>query len=412
MASRFADVDVAPPIEVFALIAQYNEDTFPNKVNLSVGAYRTEEGKPWVLPVVRTVEAQMATDPTLNHEYLPVAGLPDFRAAAVKLLLGEDNPALVENRVEGIQALGGTGALRLAADFLKIVKKCDNVIMSSPTWENHRMIFKNCGFGNIKQHRYWNAETKGLDLDGMLEDIKAMPDESVVLLHACAHNPTGVDPTQEQWKKIADVCEQKKAYVLMDIAYQGFTSGDIEKDSWAVRYFVNRGFELFASQSFSKNFGLYNERIGNLCIVTKDTESKMRVKSQIEIIVRTTWSNPPNYGARIVASVLNNPALYSEWKEHIKTMSDRIRLMRDQLFQKLKMLGTPGKWDHIIHQQGMFSYTGLNPTQVEHLVKKYHIYLLKSGRINMCGLTTSNMDYVANAIHDAVTSSMTQHAQL
>ncbi|XP_048249252.1 aspartate aminotransferase, cytoplasmic-like isoform X1 [Haliotis rufescens] len=400
-ASIFKDVEMAPAIEVFQLTRRYNEDTFPQKVNLGVGAYRTDDGKPWVLPVVNAAETQMVSD-ALNHEYLPVAGLPAFRNAAIKLILGEDSPAIAENRVEGIQCLGGTGCIRLCAEFLKKIFKYDTVYVSKPTWGNHRNIFKHANFSNIKEYRYWDAKTRGLDFEGMLEDLNGAPENSAVILHAVAHNPTGVDPTEEQWKAIADVCEAKKIFVLMDNAYQGFATGDLDRDAFAARYFVSRGFEFFIAQSFSKNFGLYNERTGNLCIVAKSSEVISQVRSQCEILVRTMWSNPPNHGGRVVATVLNNKSSYAEWKDQVKTMADRIQMMRKLMFEKLRAKGTPGTWDHIIKQIGMFCYTGLNAAQVEHLINKFHIYLTSEGRINVCGLTTSNMDYVTSAIADTM----------
>ncbi|XP_046558157.1 aspartate aminotransferase, cytoplasmic-like [Haliotis rubra] len=400
-ASFFQDVEMAPPIEVFQLTRRYNEDTFPQKVNLGVGAYRTDDGKPLVLPVVKTAEVAIASD-TQNHEYLPIVGLPAFREAAKKLILGEDSRALAENRTEGIQCLGGTGCIRLCAEFLKKILKYDTVYVSKPTWGNHRTIFKHANFSNIKEYRYWNPKNRGLDLEGMLEDLNGAPEKSVVILHAVAHNPTGVDPTPEQWKEIADVCEAKKLFVLMDNAYQGFASGDLDRDAYAVRYFVERGFELFIAQSFSKNFGLYNERTGNLCIVTKTPEVLSQVRSQCEILVRTMWSNPPNHGGRVVATVLNNKSSYAEWKAQVKTMADRIQQMRQLMYEKLRAKGTPGTWDHIIKQIGMFCYTGLNVDQVAHLQKQYHIYMLKEGRINMCAITSKNVDYVVDAINDAV----------
>ncbi|KAH3785994.1 aspartate aminotransferase, cytoplasmic-like [Dreissena polymorpha] len=407
MASVFSDIEMGPPIEVFKMVAEFNADPHPEKVNLSVGAYRGNDGKPWVLPVVRTVEAQMASDQTLNHEYLPVAGLPDFRTGACKMILGEEDPAIVQNRVAGVQALGGTGALKVAADFLRQNMKYEYVYVSTPTWENHKSLFTKAGF-KVKEHRYWNAKTCSVDLEGMLEDLRTAPPKSVVILHAVAHNPTGTDPTQEQWKQIADVCEEKKLFVLMDCAYQGYTSGDLDKDAWSCRYFSQRGFEFFIAQSFSKNFGLYNERVGNLCVVCKDSDSKSKVLSQMELNVRVVWSNPSNHGARIVATVLNNPPLYAEWRESIKTMANRILFMREQLHQKLKAIGCPGNWDHIVQQQGMFSYTGLNEHQSEQMVKRFHIYMLKSGRISMAGLNSQNLDYVAKAINTVVTESMGQ----
>ncbi|OWF49471.1 aspartate aminotransferase, cytoplasmic-like [Mizuhopecten yessoensis] len=400
--SMFSDVKIAPPIEVFSLTAKYNEDKRPIKVNLGVGAYRTDEDKPWVLPVVRTVEAQMACDATLNHEYLPVAGLAEFSNNSIKLLLGEDSPVITQNRVLGTQAVGGTGALKLAAEFMHRHLGVDVVYVSKPTWGNHRGIFKDAGFSQIREYRYWKADTRSLDFDGMMEDLKNAPERACVILHGCAHNPTGVDATPAQWVEIADVCQERNLTILIDIAYQGFATGDLDKDASAVRYMQSRGFEMFIAQSFSKNFGLYNERVGNLVTITKTNETVLKVRSQMDLIVRTMWSNPPNHGARVVCSVLNNPACYTEWKEEVKKMASRILTMRDTLYQKLVSLGTPGSWTHITTQRGMFSYTGLSEAQVDLLQSKYHIYMLKSGRINMCGLTSSNIDYVADAIHSVV----------
>ncbi|WAR21148.1 AATC-like protein [Mya arenaria] len=319
--SVFQDVEMASPIEVFALIAEYNQDPHQDKVNLSVGAYRGNDGKPWVLPVVRTVEAQMANDPTLNHEYLPVAGLPDFRTAACKMLLGEDDQGIVQNRVCGVQALGGTGALRIAADFLKKQMKYDTVYVSNPTWGNHKGIFKSVGFSN--------------------------------------------------WKMIADVCAEKKLFPILDCAYQGFTSGDLDKDAWSCRYFSSRGFEFFIAQSFSKNFGLYNERVGNLCVISTTSDAMVKVRSQMEIIVRTTWSNPANHGARIVASVLNNQPLCAEWPL-VVLVTGIISSSNEECSVTLDSM---------------------------------------SGRINMCGLTPSNIDYVAKAINSVVTGAADQAQQ-
>ncbi|KAK3730420.1 hypothetical protein RRG08_034742 [Elysia crispata] len=397
----FSDVESAPPIEVFQMSKLYNESTNPNKVNLGVGAYRTDEGKPWVLPVVSTAELQMANDRTLNHEYLPVAGLPDFRTAALRVLFGSDHKVITENRVEGFQALGGTGALRLAAEFLKKVLKFDIVYVSSPTWGNHKGVFKTAGFSEIKEYRYWDSETRGLNLAGMCEDLRAAPPKSMVILHAVAHNPTGVDATKEQWAEIAKVCQEKQIFVLLDCAYQGFASGSLDEDAWACRFFANQDIDLFVAQSFSKNFGLYNERIGNLAVVTKDPKKLPEIRSQMEITIRVMWSNPPNHGARIVATVLNNKAYFEDWKGQIMTMSSRIKKMRHELADNLKRLGTPGNWDHIVKQIGMFSFTGLSPKQVEYMLSK-HVFMLSSGRISIAGLTPKNVQYVAKCMDEAV----------
>jgi len=402
MASRFAEIGQAPPIEVFAVMKAYTDDSNPKKVNMSVGAYRTDEGVPWVLPVVRQAEADMAADQTLNHEYLPILGLESFSTAAMKMVLGADNPTIAEGRAVPIQTLSGTGGLRVAADFLHRTLGHTVFYYSNPTWGNHRLIFLHAGFTEAKQYRYWDEKTKGLDFAGWTEDLRNAPENSVIIMHACAHNPTGVDPTMDQWKEIADICEERKLFPLFDSAYQGFASGDLDKDAQAIRYFASRGFEMLITQSFAKNFGLYNERIGNMVIIVKDPAVIVPMKSQITMIVRGNYSNPPNHGARIVSRVLNDPALFQQWRDHILTMSGRIKEMRKGLLERLEKLGTPGTWTHITAQIGMFSFTGLTAAQAKHMAEKYSIYLLSSGRINICGLTTGNIDYVAEAINDAV----------
>ncbi|XP_026160166.1 aspartate aminotransferase, cytoplasmic-like [Mastacembelus armatus] len=406
--SVFTDVPQAAPVAVFKLTADFREDSHSQKVNLGVGAYRTDDCQPWVLPVVKKVERLIVEDNTLNHEYLPILGLPEFRSAASKVALGDDSPAIKENRVGAVQALGGTGALRIGADFLRRWYNGTNntatpVYVSAPTWENHNGVFSDAGFKDIRPYHYWDAAKRGLDLPGLLDDLEKAPEHSIFVLHACAHNPTGTDPTQEEWKQIAEIMKRRKLFAFFDSAYQGFASGSLEKDAWAIRYFVSEGFELFIAQSFSKNFGLYNERVGNLTVVAHDSENLARTLSQMEKIVRTTWSNPPSQGARVVSKTLNCPELFAEWKGNVKTMADRVLLMREQLKTKLQALGTPGTWDHITEQIGMFSFTGLNPKQVEYMIKEKHVYLMASGRINMCGLTTKNIDYVAQSIHEAVT---------
>uniref|UniRef100_A0A3P9QAZ3 Aspartate aminotransferase n=1 Tax=Poecilia reticulata TaxID=8081 RepID=A0A3P9QAZ3_POERE len=408
MAPPVYDVPQAPPVAVFKLTADFREDSHPQKVNLGVGAYRTDDCQPWVLPVVKKVERLLVEDESLNHEYLPILGLPEFRSSASKVALGDDNPAFKENRVGAVQALGGTGALRIGADFLcrwynGVNNAATPVYVSAPTWENHNGVFTDAGFKDIRPYHYWDAAKRGLDLTGLLDNLEKAPEHSIFILHACAHNPTGTDPTQEEWKTIAEVMKRRKLFPFFDSAYQGFASGNLEKDAWAIRFFISQGFELFIAQSFSKNFGLYNERVGNLTVVSKDNENLTRVLSQMEKIVRTTWSNPPSQGARIVSKTLNSPELFAEWFDNVKTMADRVLLMRDQLKSKLLALGTPGTWDHITQQIGMFSFTGLNPKQVEYLIKEKHVYLMASGRINMCGLTSKNIDYVSQAIHEAVT---------
>lgn len=355
-----------------------------------------------MLPVVKKAENKIVADQTLNHEYLAVLGLDSFTKAASGLLLGEDSKALEDKRAFGVQTLSGTGALRVGAEFLAQILGKRIFYYSEPTWENHHKVFINSGFTDAHKYRYWDPISRGVDFEGMLADIGAAPEGAVIILHACAHNPTGCDPTEEQWRRLADVMEEKKLFPFFDSAYQGFASGDPNKDAFAVRYFVSRGFELFCAQSFAKNFGLYNERVGNLTVVQKDASTTSSVASQITLLVRGMYSNPPAFGARIVSTVLNDPELRAEWMGCIKTMSSRIISMRQALFDHLVKLGTPGTWTHITQQIGMFSYTGLNPQQVKILIEKFHIYLLSSGRINMCGLNENNVEYVAQAIHTAV----------
>ncbi|XP_024945316.1 probable aspartate aminotransferase, cytoplasmic isoform X2 [Cephus cinctus] len=360
MSTRFSNIKLGPPIEVFALQKAFLDDTFENKVNLTVGAYRTNEGKPWVLPVVRKVEKALAVDESQNHEYLPVLGLDAFSQAATSMLLGPSSSSVLQGQAFGIQTLSGTGALRVAAEFLSRILHYDTFYYSKPTWENHKLIFTNGGFKKGCEYRYWDPENHNIDIEGMLADLREAPENAVIILHACAHNPTGCDPTPEQWAKIADVIEEKHLFPLFDSAYQGFASGDLDRDAYAVRLFADRGIEFICTQSFAKNFGLYNERVGNMVVVMSNTKEIVQVKSQLTLIVRGMYSNPPNHGGRIVATVLKNPDLYEEWKDHIRTMSGRIKEMRTGLYDRLVKLGTPGSWEHITQQIGMFSYTGLN----------------------------------------------------
>ncbi|KAK0400460.1 hypothetical protein QR680_015257 [Steinernema hermaphroditum] len=400
--SIFANVTVAPPIEVFYMNKMYLDETTPQKVNLTIGAYRTEEGKPWVLPVVREAEKRIAADETLNHEYLPVLGYEPFSNAATELVLGKDCVAIKEGRAFGTQCLSGTGSLRAGADFLNHVLGLSTVYVSKPTWGNHKLLFNRAGFKAIESYRYWDDVNHCVSINELVADLEGAPEKSVILLHGCAHNPTGMDPTHEQWERIAEVIKRRKLFPFFDIAYQGFASGDPDADAWAIRYFVNQGIELICAQSFAKNFGLYNERVGNLTTVVSDPAVIPAFKSQMSLCIRANWSNPPSHGSRIVHMVLTTPELREQWFECIKTMSSRIKDMRAALRGHLEALGTPGKWEHITQQIGMFSFTGLSPQQVDHLVKVHKVFLLSDGRINICGLNTKNVEYVAKAMDDAV----------
>lgn len=396
-------VNEIPGDALFTLMAKYKSDSFDKKVDLGVGAYRDDNGKPWILPVVAKVDKIISEDPSVNHEYLPIAGNASLRSAAAKLVLGSSSKAIAENRVVSTQTISGTGANHLGGLFLSHYQPQGgdgSIYLPAPTWPNHKGIFENCHL-KIKTYPYWDPSTKGLDFKGMLSSLKAANKGDVILLHACAHNPTGVDPTRDQWKEIAQVCQEKQLFPFFDCAYQGFASGSLDNDSWAIRYFEEQGMELSVCQSFAKNFGLYGERAGCLHFVAADKSTAKAISTQMEHLQRVEISNPPAYGSRIVSKVLNDPELFAEWERDLKTMSSRIQAMRTALRSKLEELGTPGSWNHITDQIGMFSFTGLSAQQCETLVNEHHIYLTASGRISMAGLNSHNVDYVAKCF-DAV----------
>ncbi|KAK4628969.1 Aspartate aminotransferase, cytoplasmic [Fulvia fulva] len=405
-------VPQAPEDPLFGLMAAYRRDTDSKKVDLGIGAYRDDNAKPWVLPVVKQADERLRSDPDLNHEYLPIAGLPDFTSASQKLILGKKSPAIQDKRAVSLQTISGTGAVHLGALFLSRfynpkTPEAKAVYVSDPTWANHNQIFSNVNL-KIQKYPYFSKKTKGLDFDGMLSTLKSAPEGSIILLHACAHNPTGVDPTQEQWKQIAEVMQQRHLFPFFDTAYQGFASGSLEQDGWAINYFVEQGFELLIAQSYAKNFGLYGERAGCFHFVTSPgshaTETVTRVGSQLAILQRSEISNPPAYGARIASLVLNDDKLFAQWEEDLRTMSGRIKEMRKALRSKLEELKTPGTWNHITDQIGMFSFTGLAPDHVTKLREEYHIYMTQNGRISMAGLNMKNIDYFAKSVNAVVSA--------
>ncbi|KAI8906547.1 pyridoxal phosphate-dependent transferase [Powellomyces hirtus] len=394
--SAFQSVPLAPPDAILNLNTLYKADTYPKKINVGVGAYRDEDGKPWVLPVVKKAERAIVEDATLDHEYLPIDGLRTFTDASAKLILGKNSPAVLENRFGGIQTISGSGAVRLGADFLNRWRKAP-VYISNPTWGNHHDIFRDAGL-DVHTYPYWDPEVRGLALKDMLDTIKGAPKGSIFVLHPCAHNPTGVDPTPDEWKLIAEAIRAGAHFPFFDCAYQGFASGDLDKDAAAVRYFVEEGFELLVAQSYSKNIGLYGERTGSLTIVTKSADLVPNVRSQMCKLQRASISNPPAFGARIVSMILNDEQLFAEWTQQLKIMANRIIHMRTVLFALLTELGTPGTWNHIVDQIGMFTFTGLNAAQVKVLRDTYHIYLTDNGRISMAGLNTHNIRTFAEAV--------------
>jgi len=357
------------------------------------------------LPVVKKATEILLNDPTLDHEYLPITGLPEFTSAAARLILGDDSTAIAERRVTSVQTISGTGANHLGALFLSRFYEFNGtkqIYLSDPTWANHFAIFRNVGIEPVT-YKYYDPKTIGLAYNEFLGTLTSAPDRSVIPLHACAHNPTGVDPTREQWGRIADVILQKGHYAFFDCAYQGFASGDLDRDAWAVREFVKRGIPMLICQSFAKNAGLYGERVGALHVVASSTDFSKKVHSQLSVLARSEISNPPAHGARLVALILNNPVLFEQWKEDIRTMAGRIIDMRKELYRLLTdELKTPGTWGHITDQIGMFSFTGLNAEQSQAMIDKAHIYLTTNGRISMAGLNTKNIRYFAENLDKVV----------
>ncbi|MBA0693801.1 hypothetical protein Goari_004149, partial [Gossypium aridum] len=334
MDSVFASIVQAPEDPILGVTVAYNKDPSPNKLNLGVGAYRTEEGKPLVLNVVRKAEQLLVNDQSRVKEYLPILGLAEFNKLSAKLILGDDSPAIQENRVATAQCLSGTGSLRVGAEFLAKHYHQRTIYIPQPSWGNHVKVFTMAGL-SVKNYRYYDPTTRGLNFQGLLEDLGAAPAGAIVLLHACAHNPTGVDPTVEQWEQIRQSMRSKGLLPFFDSAYQGFASGSLDVDAQPVRTFVADGGECFIAQSYAKNMGLYGERVGALSIVCKAADVASRVESQLKLVIRPMYSNPPIHGASIAMTILKNSDMYNEWKIELKAMADRIISMRKQLFDAL-----------------------------------------------------------------------------
>ncbi|CAG7935732.1 unnamed protein product [Penicillium olsonii] len=398
MSKQYLGLDVAPADTAFGLMANFAADDHPKKVSLLAGAYRDEQGNPWVLPSVREAKKRLSE---ATHEYLGIAGSPDFVKLAKELVFGPISSKLQGNTAS-IQTVSGTGANHVAATFLAKHLRPSQVLIPSPTWINHKSIWQMAGVP-IVEYPYYSSSTKEIDMDGMLHSLEQAKPNDVVIVQACAHNPTGVDLSPAQWKQVAELVQRKKLFTVFDSAYQGFATGDVDGDAWAVRHFAEAvlasethpGFCV--AQSFSKNFGLYGERVGALHLVVPQSLSAEGAQSELSLIARAEYSNPPRYGASIVEAVLGDQALRLQWKADLDTMSSRIHRMRNMLRQKLED-ETGQDWSHVGKQIGMFSYTGLTAMHVVRLREEYHIYLLPSGRVSICGLNESNIDYVAQAI--------------
>ncbi len=393
--SIFAKVELAPRDPILGLNEQYNADARSTKVNLGVGVYYDEEGRLPVLKAVQLAEQERAKQ-SAPRGYLPIEGISTYDKGAQALLLGKDSELSASGRALTFQALGGTGALKIGADFLKQVNANATVHISNPSWENHRALFERAGF-KVENYPYYDAATNGLNFDAMVAYLEQLPAGDIVVLHACCHNPTGVDPTAAQWEQIANIIKAKGLVPFLDIAYQGF-GASLEEDAQVVKLFAKLDVPTFVSSSFSKSFSLYGERVGALTVLCASKDEADRVLSQVKRTIRTNYSNPPTHGGTIVSMVLNNPELFALWEKELAEMRDRIRTMRAQLVAKLKEHGVTQNFDFVLEQRGMFSYSGLTQEQVERLRNEHGIYAVNSGRICVAALNSRNIDAVAKAI--------------
>ncbi|VXC75629.1 amino acid aminotransferase [Massilia sp. 9I] len=393
-ASLFGAIDMAPRDPILGITEAFNADTNPAKINLGVGVYYDDNGKVPLLQCVQKAEAKLMEQPA-PRTYLPIEGLAAYDKAVQELVFGADSAVIQEKRAITVQALGGTGALKLGADFLKRFAPDSDVYISDPSWENHRALFEGAGF-TVNNYTYYDAATHGVNFGGMLAALKAMPRGSIVVLHACCHNPTGADLSQEQWGQVIDAVVANGLVPFLDMAYQGFGAG-IAEDGAVVRRFADTGIPLLVSNSFSKSFSLYGERAGALSIVATSAEEAARVLSQLKRVIRTNYSNPPTHTAKVVAMVLSTPELRQLWEEELAGMRVRIREMRNLMVEKLKEKAPGHDFDFVREQVGMFSYSGLTKEQVGKL-REQSIYAVDTGRICVAALNSTNLDRVVDAV--------------
>ena len=397
--SLFSAVEMAPRDPILGLNEAFNADPRTHKVNLGVGVYFNEEGR---IPLLRAVAAaeQARIEAHAPRGYLPIEGIAAYDQAVQKLLFGSDSELLAAGRVVTTQSVGGTGALKTGADFLKRLLPNAVVAISDPSWENHRALFEAAGFP-VQNYSYYDATNHGVNRAGMLADLKNLPPRSIVVLHACCHNPTGVDLSLDDWQAVLDVVREREHVPFLDIAYQGFGDG-IEQDAAAVRLFADSGLNFLVSSSFSKSFSLYGERVGALSIVTNSKEEAGRVLSQAKRVIRTNYSNPPTHGATVVASVLNSVELRAMWEQELGEMRERIRDMRMAMVEQLAAQGAKRDFSFVARQRGMFSYSGLTAEQVERLKNEFAIYAVGTGRICVAALNRNNLDAVTRAIAQVI----------
>ncbi|MEK8033226.1 amino acid aminotransferase [Ideonella sp. DXS29W] len=393
--SLFAAVEMAPRDPILGLNEQFNADPNPAKVNLGVGVYTDENGKLPLLACVKAAEAQLV-EAARARGYLPIDGIAAYDKAVQGLVFGEGSDILAAGRVATVQALGGTGGLKVGADFLKKVNPGAKVLISDPSWENHRALFTNAGF-TVETYPYYDASRQGVNFDAMLAALNGAAAGTIVVLHACCHNPTGYDISTAQWDAVIEAVKARKLVAFLDMAYQGFGDG-IAEDGAVIGRFVQAGIDFFVSTSFSKSFSLYGERVGALSVVCENKEEAARVLSQLKIVIRTNYSNPPTHGAQVVATVLTTPALRQQWEQELAGMRNRIKAMRTALVERLKAAGVKQDLSFITTQRGMFSYSGLTKPQMERLRGEFGVYGVDSGRICVAALNEKNIGYVAESI--------------
>ena len=394
-ASIFSAVEMAPRDPILGLNEAFAADERTTKVNLGVGVYFDESGKIPLLNAVKQAEkARVESLPTRGYQ--PIDGIPAYNQAVQTLLFGKESPLLAAGRVITVQGLGGTGALKVGADYLRRLLPSAKVYISDPSWENHRALFEAAGF-TVETYPYYDAKTRGVDFAGMKACLNALPADSIVVLHACCHNPTGADLTEAQWRESIEIMKSRGLVPFLDMAYQGFADG-IAEDALALNLFAASGLQFLVSSSFSKSFSLYGERVGALSVVTASKDESARVLSQIKRVIRTNYSNPPSHGGSVVAAVLSTPELRALWESELAGMRDRIRAMRHSLVEKLQAKGVAQDFSFIVEQRGMFSYTGLSAEQVARLQKEFGVYAVSSGRICIAALNTRNIDYVVDAV--------------
>ena len=401
--SLFSAVEMAPRDPILGLNEQFNADTNPNKVNLGVGVYFDDNGKLPLLQCVQAAEKTMMDKPTARG-YLPIDGIVAYDNAVKGLVFGAESEPVTSGRVATVQAIGGTGGLKIGADFLKKLNPAAKVLISDPSWENHRALFTNAGF-EVGTYAYFDATANGgkggVNFEGMLSSLNAAAAGTVVVLHACCHNPTGYDITPEQWDQVIAVVKAKNLTPFLDMAYQGFGYG-IAEDGAVIQKFVAAGLNFFVSTSFSKSFSLYGERVGGLSVLCQNKEEAGRVLSQLKIVIRTNYSNPPTHGGAVVAAVLNNPELRALWEKELGEMRVRIKAMRQKLVDGLKAAGVQQDMSFITTQIGMFSYSGLSKDQMVRLRTEFGVYGTDTGRMCVAALNSKNIDYVCAAIAKVV----------